>query len=133
MIIDYIVYPLLLVRAAYIDYKEYRIPNMICLSIVLLACLCSDFSIFQSTYSVVVMILILILAKVVKMNMGNGDRKYILANAFYLKEDAILGLLIAFILVYVVAKVKKKSGESKIPFAPYLGVGFLMVHIVLLL
>ncbi|SFR77651.1 A24 family peptidase [Anaeromicropila populeti] len=127
-----IVDTIVLLYAAYRDWKTMQVKDWIPIAVILLA-LFEHLSVFPCQFAEAVLITAPFLYVAVKTNqLGGGDIKFIFANACMLGlQKTYAGLLIGFGMVAFLYQIKKMIGKNvnehrKIPLLPYLVTGFLL-------
>lgn len=131
MKIIYLCYSLLLLYAAYMDYKKLEIRDSVNIGILAL----SLFHMNQFHFYILGAFLIALpfLYLGIKTNgIGGGDIKFVFANGCFLGFGAnYMGILIGFLFVMIATIIKKILGMyqkgRKIPLAPYLVSGYLVI------
>ena len=129
--------------AASIDYRVKLIPNVIVLALMGIRILLVIFEyIFERedwVYSigssllgaVIVFVVLFILSVISKSGLGMGDVKLLTALAFLCGIYAVLNTMIAALIICVLVAMvlvlsKKKKMKDKIPFGPFLLVGYII-------
>lgn len=122
----------LLFMIADIDYQTMLIPDILLKWLAVFSMLSLwvfDISIYERVAWMMVGLWMVILNQV-QESFGNGDIKIVMLCGFMLGSKAMDGVMIAilcggFFALYLLL-VKKRKAKSKIPFAPFLSVGFVM-------
>lgn len=129
--IIWICYVLILLYAAYKDYREYIVENKVIEGILLLSVF--DISRFPFSFLGALLLALPFLYLAVKTDqMGGGDIKFIFANGCFLGfVDNYLGILAGLMLVSALwgfRKIRKKiKKEERIALVPYLVAGYYIV------
>lgn len=124
---------------AYIDFKEYRIPNafitwgLVCRGLVLLPELFMEKIFLTNLISEVIAMVILLVGALlcrlmIKDSIGAGDMKLFIVMGLLLGLDGTWGaifmsLIISFLFAVFLLLTKKKSRKDNIPFGPAIVLG----------
>jgi leader peptidase (prepilin peptidase)/N-methyltransferase len=122
---------LVLLYAAYYDYKYRIIPDKVHVIIMLLGLI--DISVVDSFLGLILVPLPVLAVGIIRGGIGGGDIKFIGSVSFFLGIEvglygSVLGLLIGIIIsgIYnLISSVK----VNEFPLAPYLALGYIMVLI----
>lgn len=129
--------------AASIDYKIKRIPNMIVLGIMgaRVGLIIFEYIFERENWlsligssvlnAIIVFIVLFILSVISKSGLGMGDVKLLTALAFLCGMYAVLNTMIVALLICVLVAMilvisKKKKMRDKIPFGPFLLIGYII-------
>ena len=123
----------LLFLTSYIDIKEKRIPDELCLALAVMAfaeaAIFQDAALNQKIAGALGMgILLLIISVISRGGIGGGDIKYMMAGGFMMGWNKILlafaiGMMLAGIFGTVILLIKKANKRERIVLGPFLSVG----------
>ena len=135
-------YLLWLIPVSIFDIRQRRIPDFLSFS---LAGVLALLRLLENSYSLLLLaagllgpvILLLLVRLLMNGGIGTGDLKLAAAGGLLLPGlDWIPALAVAALLALGTAGpwilIRKRSRLTRIPFAPYMGVGFLAVHLLIL-
>ena len=132
--------------SAWMDYREFRIPNrFIVIGIVLrlfmfavqfmIAPAGFGYILLRSGVAAVALLLVAFLCRLISPNaIGFGDIKLLFVMGLYLSTDGIGGVMfccmvVAFVASAVLLITKKANRQTAIPFAPFLAAGTVIASI----
>jgi prepilin signal peptidase PulO-like enzyme (type II secretory pathway) len=137
------IYLLWLIPVSIFDMREQRIPDFLSFS---LAGVLALFRVLQNSYSPLLLaagllgpvLLLLLVRQLMHGGIGTGDLKFAACGGLLLPGlNWIPALAIAALLALGTAGprilIGKSSPATRIPFAPYMGAGFLAVHLLIML
>ena len=124
---------LVLLYAAYYDYKHRIIPDKVHVIILLLGLI--DISVVDSLLGLILVPLPVLIVAIMKGGVGGGDIKFIGAISFFLGFEvglygSVLGLLIG-IVISVIYSLISSVKVNRFPLAPYLVLGYLTTMILI--
>ena len=138
-----LLYLLWLIPVSIFDIRVRRIPDTLSFS---LAGVLALVRLLENSYSPLLLaagllgpvMLLLLVRLLMKGGIGIGDLKFAAAGGLLLPGlDWIPAMAVAALLALVTAGpwilIKQRSKHTRIPFAPYMGAGFLAVHLLILL
>lgn len=124
---------------AYIDFKEYRIPNafiiwgLVCRGLIIVVELLMGEPILSNLISELIAVVILLAGTLIcrlmiKDSIGAGDMKLFIVMGLLLGLDGVWGavfvsLLLSFFIAVFLMVTKKKSRNDNIPFGPAIVLG----------
>lgn len=134
--IELIIYSLILLATAYIDFKKMIIPNIIPCLIILLSIFYTREDIFSSILGFIIVPLPFFIGALVKEGgIGGGDIKFLAANGFFLGVTkgiyaSIIGSIVAIVIQIIYCKIfKKQSLETPFALGPYLALGCFLMYL----
>ena len=127
---------LLLVIASYFDEKEFRIPDKLNLTFLIVRLILSCFIGIGlgNLYGLIAGLLIILIPAMIMMKPMGGDIKMFAVLGLYLGVQNVLVLLVGTVFASVIPAILKKrdkgEGRKDIPLAPYVLVSFIIMNLI---